>query len=563
MMKQKVYYLLLVLTLCLGFFLRFYKLGEVPNGLYQDETAIGYNAYSILKTGKDEYGVTLPVYFKSFGDYKLPVYILATVPSVAVFGMTDVAVRFPSAFFGVLSIFVFYFFVFELTKKRNLALLATFLLAINPWHLHYSRATFEVSICLFLFILGSYLLLKSFHAKKTGLFLLGTLCFVINIYCYNLTRLLSPVLFVSLIYFYRKQFSNVRKSEIIATCVLSVIVLLPFVETLLRSGGFQSAQGTLIFSSAPVQAENLEFRSYIAGNPLLSKMLFNNLFLNLWVYVIHCIAYLSVPFFFLTGSSHGNHGIGNVGQFYVFELVFILWGVYELLKNKEPWRIVIFGWFVVVVFVAAITREAPHATRSFFLLIPLTIISAYGIMTFVTFLIKLQKKHQIVIIAVVLAIAIYSIGYYFTSYYLRFPTIYAKSWRVADKDVALYLKAHENEYDHIIIDSNAGLIYSSLLFYQKYSPTDFHKTQQRFPDDSEGFSAVKSFGKYEYKEIDWTKDYKKPRTLLVTSADRKPNDVPSVMTFFYPERPVVISVKQTILAYPVKDVAYVLISTNK
>src|SRR3990167_8742234 len=76
-----------IAILVLAGFLRMYRLGDIPNGLYQDETAIGYNAYSILQTGKDEYGKTFPLYFQSFGDWKLPVYIYVTVPSVAFFGV--------------------------------------------------------------------------------------------------------------------------------------------------------------------------------------------------------------------------------------------------------------------------------------------------------------------------------------------------------------------------------------------------------------------------------------------------------------------------------------------
>ena len=156
-MKHKYIVLLLLFIFLLAAFLRFYKLGSIPYGFYQDESAIGYNALSILETGKDEYGKSFPLYFKSFGDYKLPIYIYATVGTVALFGLNEFAVRFPSAFFGFLTVIVFYFFVNELTKNKKLSLIATFLLAINPWHLHYNRATFEVSICLFLFVLGTYL----------------------------------------------------------------------------------------------------------------------------------------------------------------------------------------------------------------------------------------------------------------------------------------------------------------------------------------------------------------------------------------------------------------------
>ena len=57
--------LLLAGIVLLAFFLRFYKVTEIPPSLNWDEVSIGYNAYSILKTGRDEWGVFLPIHFKA------------------------------------------------------------------------------------------------------------------------------------------------------------------------------------------------------------------------------------------------------------------------------------------------------------------------------------------------------------------------------------------------------------------------------------------------------------------------------------------------------------------
>ena len=61
----------LIVIIFLAIILRVVLLNEVPNGFYSDEASIGYNAYSILKTGKDEHGMLLPLYFKAFGEYKI------------------------------------------------------------------------------------------------------------------------------------------------------------------------------------------------------------------------------------------------------------------------------------------------------------------------------------------------------------------------------------------------------------------------------------------------------------------------------------------------------------
>src|SRR3989344_2040290 len=459
-MKKTFVWVLIIFFLAV--FLRFYKLGEIPNGLYQDETAIGYNALSILETGKDEHGVSWPLYFKSFGDYKLPVYIYLTAISVKLFGLNEWAVRFPSALFGTLTVVVMYFFVNKLFKT-NIAIFSALLLAINPWHLHYSRATFEVTIALFFLMLGAYLLPRKF--------LVGTLCFIIAFYSYNLTRLLAPLLYFLCLWVYKLK----PKPSVY---IVSFILLLPFFITLFKAGGAGSATGTFIFTSASVQAPLLEFRSYLLSMPF-NKLFFNQLFSTVWLYLQNVVRYFSVEFFFLTGSPHGNHGIGNVGQLYLFELPLMLLGF-----RIHP---LLLGWAVVTIAVAALTREAPHATRSFFLLFPLIIFSALG-------LVKIFKTRYKYLFVVFIA---YTLVYYFSSYYFRFPVFYAKQWRSADKEVSLYLKSVESDYDRIIIDKEAGLVYTSILFYQKR----IEESIKRAPDDSEGFSEVTSFGKYEFKEI--------------------------------------------------------------
>lgn len=541
--------------------MRFYQLGEVPNGLYQDETAIGYNAYSILTTGKDEYGRAFPIYFKSFGDWKHPVYIYLTTISVDIFGLTPFAVRFPSALFGFLSVIIFYFFVKKLTSNDNLSLVSTLLFAINPWSIHYNRAAFEVSVSLFLFLLGGLLLICSFDRKKSLFFTLGVVMFVINIYTYNLTRLLSPILLLVFLLYYKNKLSKLPKTGYIITAVVSLILLIPFLSTFFSGGGVSSASGTLIFSSAAVKAPILEFRSYLIGLPaIFSKVFFNTDVSIFWKYINNVASYFSIPFFFISGSTHGNHGIGNVGQFYLFELPLIITGIIFAFKEKKEWVKLLVFWIIAVIMVASLTRETPHATRSFFLIFPLIIFSGAGAIFLFDYF-KKRKTIGKIILGIFVAFCFYNITYYFTSYYVRFPVSYAKAWREEDKNLSLFIKGVEKDYDKIIFDKKAGFIYSSLLFYDRYDPKTFQDSVLRNPDDSEGFSEVKSFGKYEFKEIDWAKDLKEG-VLIVTTAGNKPDEARELVKFTYPQRPIVISDKEKILEFPVTEDAYVIIESR-
>ena len=121
----------LIVIIFLAIILRVVLLNEVPNGFYSDEASIGYNAYSILKTGKDEHGMLLPLYFKAFGEYKNPVYIYSVIPFINIFGLNEFAVRLTSALFGTLTVIFTYFLAKELFHKR-VGLWAALFLAISP-----------------------------------------------------------------------------------------------------------------------------------------------------------------------------------------------------------------------------------------------------------------------------------------------------------------------------------------------------------------------------------------------------------------------------------------------
>ena len=102
---------ILFVVVVVAFVLRVYGIGNDPPALSWDEVSIGYNAYSILRTGADEHGRMFPIdAFKAYGDYKPPIPIYLTVPSVFLFGLSEFAVRVPVAIMGTLTVLLSYFF---------------------------------------------------------------------------------------------------------------------------------------------------------------------------------------------------------------------------------------------------------------------------------------------------------------------------------------------------------------------------------------------------------------------------------------------------------------------
>ena len=167
-MKLNRLYLLAAIIFVLAVLLRFLYIDTIPNNLTMDEVNNGYTAYSLLKTGHDEWGNFLPFSFRSVGDYKPPILIYLTVPSIALFGLNEFSVRFPVALASLFSLL----FTFLLSKKFLFAkqplwfhLFVLFLFATSPWHIIFSRSGYEAVVALLFFLINILLLLQFIKEK--------------------------------------------------------------------------------------------------------------------------------------------------------------------------------------------------------------------------------------------------------------------------------------------------------------------------------------------------------------------------------------------------------------
>ena len=198
-MKKR--YFILILIILIGFGLRLYRLGDNGIGFFRDEAALGFNSWSILKTGADEYGQKLPIFFRSFEVFFLPAYVYLSVPVFAIFGLTFFATRFLSFASGTVLIYIGYIIAKEIFKKEEAALVSAFVLAISPWAIFYSKGAFEGNLALLFFSIGFYFWLKFFRLKKQKLFFVGILFFVASMYTYQAPRFVAPAFIATSILF--------------------------------------------------------------------------------------------------------------------------------------------------------------------------------------------------------------------------------------------------------------------------------------------------------------------------------------------------------------------------
>ena len=183
--------------------IRFIAITSIPPSLDWDEASVGYDAYSILQTGKDQWGKIFPIVFQSFGEFKYPIHIYFTALTTWIFGYGTFSVRVGSAFFGVINIVLLFFLVWILTKSKTVAFTASLLMAFSPWAIQFSRVNWETNFGLFFFFLGIIYFFKGLE-KKRWFIPLSFLLFGIDLFTYNAAKVFIPLFVFALVVIYWK-----------------------------------------------------------------------------------------------------------------------------------------------------------------------------------------------------------------------------------------------------------------------------------------------------------------------------------------------------------------------
>lgn len=468
-MRQKI---LLIVIIVLAAFLRFYSLDKTPPSLNWDEVSIGYNAYSILKTGRDEYGQAFPLFFRSFNDYKFPFYIYLTVPSVAVFGLNEFSVRFISAFLGTMAVFITYLFVKELLEKSprasHIALLASFLLAISPWHLQFSRTGIYASLCFFCIVGGAYFFLKGLKSGKW--LLISTIFFILGFYSYQPAVVFIPLLLLIFAVMFKRQLLAFKK-QLIFSLVLGFCLLLPLIWATWRGETTRRFLGTGIFSeqTAILARSKVQMDDDLARSDALGIIIHNRRLIYGLYIIRNYLSHFEPNFLFITADAPRHHAPG-VGLLYWIELPFLISGIYFWVKDKPRFWQIILWWLLVAPIAAAPTRETPHAIRSFLMVFPLLIFTAYGIIrTYESVRINIRK----IFVFILSIFYLFNFIYYLHMYYVHMPIEYSQFWQYGYKDWVEYVMKNKDDYDKVIISQDLEQPQAFLLFYGKINPAEY------------------------------------------------------------------------------------------
>ncbi len=513
--------LFLVFLLIFGGFLRIYKIGSNPPHLTADEASLGYNAFSILKTGRDEYGEILPIIFKSFGDYKPGLYVYLTIPFVFIFGMNEFSVRLPSALTGVLSIFLVYLILKEFFGRDRKALFGAFLLTINPWLINFSRAAWEVNVALGLTLIAIYFFLLSF--RKNKYLVLSSLFFAFSLLCYQGAKLSSGIVVLILALVYRRELLKIERKFLAASIILGVIVSLPIIISF-----FQGKTGRLtVFSvfSYPRPDEYLnEFlsESGVKKGSLPYYLYYSEGYNFLRGVMGRYFNHFSGRFLFFDGDWQNlKHSTPNAGVMLFSDLILVLVGVYFLFREKitKPVFFILF-WLLLSPLPSALSRDQVHAVRALNMAVPLVFVAGFG-------LDWIFEKSRIMFVLVSLSIVL-SLIYYLDSLFIHQPVHHAKYWEYGYREIVKAVTPVMNDYEDIVVQQSYSQPYIYFLFYwasglkEDFDPRDYQGLNRSVGSNYLDVGLVEKLDKIIFRGIDWSIDRGKRGTLFVGDSVRIP-----------------------------------------
>lgn len=499
--------------------LRLYNLQNYPAGLNADEAAIGYNAYSLLQTGKDEHGIPWPIHFKSFGDYKPGFYFYLVLPFVKLLGLNVWAVRLPNAILSILSVLVIMFLVKELFGEKHLAnrfsLMSGFFLAISPWHLHYSRGGWESGAALFFILLGVWLFFKALLKNK--FYLWSVLSFVISLYTYHSARLVVPLLVLGLVIIYGKKiFLKVNLKWLVISVFVGLVVLIPLVRDFLGPAGFSRFSGVgLLSDTGPFWRSNELRGQHLNPFSLPIRLLHNRLVTYGLAFFSNWVSHFNGNFLFIFGDIIERNRVPETGQMYFFDILFVVFGFYFLVAHRpKNWQTILLCLGVAPV-AAAMTFQTPHALRANNMVIPLVIISAYGAVSLFDWFKKKKRLVRIIFYLFILLFIPWNVGRYLHEYYVHYPQTYPAAWEYGFGEVVDEVKKISGEYEKIYVTDKYDQPYILFLFYLKYPPEKFQKEVKLTPRDKFGFSTVRDFDKFHFERINWDELRTKSNILVI------------------------------------------------
>ncbi len=540
MKRRKIFFTsLFVVIIGLALVLRFYRLGSWISP-YWEEVAIGYDAFSILKTGRGHHGNFLPLAaFESFGDWKPSLYFYSVVPFIKLIGLSVTAVRLPSALAGVsivvgMGILVRKFINSGQNKSsqqtklssRVLQVVAMFITTLNPWTLHFSRAGWEAHLATVLVLWAVIAGLKFLKLKSKQQFLylfLASLLLVLAAYTYHSARLVAPLLGLGLVLtklttlkpiFYLKK----HYLSLLFIFVFSLTLVSPLVKTLRDPKMSQRFKETSLFSQISVIKESNQLKQ-AAGHSFISKLIYHRYVLFGRKIVSNIFDHFSLDYLYISGDGNPRHSVQYFGLFYHFELIFLLMGLYWLFRYFKPKHGYLFFWILIGLIPPSLTKTTPHALRTLLIMPAMILVHILGLWFLVMVVSRslsnvkclANKKWDLkyLVLSLIGLFYLAEFAWFWNFTQKIYPQKYSQHWQAGYEQLVAKVDQLQAQYPdyRFLISRSEGRPAMYYWFYQQTDPNLVQKLDAKVKQDQ---------GEYlEFEQLEFVRQIKRQSQSIV------------------------------------------------
>ncbi len=499
-----------VLLIGFALLLRLWQNTVTPPSPYWEEVALGYDAYSILRTGHDHHGNFLPIVaFPSFGDYKPSLYFYSLVPSIALFGLNTFAVRLPAALFSSLSVGIVFWLLKRWTNLR-IAFWSAFLLAIQPWAWQVGRVGFEVNLAVFLLLAGIATLDQSIvhfaqrNQRRTFLFwsLLAAVCFALSMYSYHGARVLAPLFGIAtLIIGLDWQVLPKKPSKLFAwlpAIALGIFLLFPLLSSIMSPTVQQRFQETSLFTDPqPVLLSN-HYRD-LANNAWWSRIAYHRYVFWAEELTTNYLKHFSPSFLFIRGDENARHTSQYFGALYPWEALTLFVGLasgWKYFRQKKAYWLLVSLTLLSPV-AAMITTATPHALRALPLASFLSAWSALGLVELSELLLQILARMKLLkrimrtlptlINGGIIVFCLISMGILWVYYHYQYRVEFANQWQYGYQELIQTLQQEAKPGEAIFVTREQGRPAMYLFFFQKIDPARVQRAQLGTAKDQQEF----------------------------------------------------------------------------
>ena len=461
---------ILVLVIVIAIFLRFYQLGSIPAGFLNDEANAGYDAYSLLLTGKDQWNSFFPLNnFVGFGDFQPPLNRYSLLIPIFLFGLNEFAVRFISALAGVLSVVAAYFLVKKLVSQKA-AYFSALLLAVMPWAIGLNRIGHESNLAILFLITALFF---GFLQKSKSSLYYSVIFLSLSMYTYSAYILYAPLVLAVILY------SNYTKGGyklLLKPLILFLIIISPiFFQKNSASVRFsQVGLTTNINSIGLINVLNDERGQCLTTfNPVICKITNNKGTLFTSQFIKNYLSHFSPNFLYISGTSTQFSILPKRGLDYVFNFLPLILGIAFLLKNTQQKKL---SMLFLILFLLSplpdsLTSDGNY-TRSSMMIPFIAIITGLGYYYLFHFLRNNYNNLKYPSIALFILLIFLSTISFYVGYSTYFKNNYSIYSQYGYKDLISNIKANETNFNRIYLTThlNDAKQYIFYLFYSRYDP---------------------------------------------------------------------------------------------